>query len=177
MILVNKNHKLNKNYIPELSLIYPLFSDKDQYLTNDAKSQFEKMCFDALNLGYVIIAVSTYRSYDYQKKLYKHYVKTKGKKYANMCSAKPGHSEHQTGLAVDISSSNLDYDNFEKTKEFNWVKNNAHKYGFIMRYPKGKTHITGYKYEPWHYRYVGMRIANIIYNKDLTLEEYVSLYK
>ena len=128
---------------------------------------------DALEAGYHIIAVSTYRNYGYQKKLYKHYVKTKGKKYANVCSAKAGHSEHQTGLAVDVANSSLDYDNFDQTNEFEWMKNNAHKYGFILRYPKDKTSITGYKYEPWHYRYVGKDIAHIIYQKKITLEEYI----
>lgn len=173
MILVNKKKKLKRNYIPKLVKIYPLYSDGDQYLTKEAKNSFEKLCLDALEVGYHIIAVSTYRNYDYQKKLYKHYVKTKGKKYANVCSAKAGHSEHQTGLAVDVANSSLDYDNFDQTNEFEWMKNNAHKYGFILRYPKDKTSITGYKYEPWHYRYVGKDIAHIIYQKKITLEEYI----
>ena len=172
MILVNKKKKLSKNYIPKLFQLYPLFSNGSQYLTKEAKLNFEKMCFDGLDCGYHIIAVSTYRSYNYQKKLYKNYVKEKGRNYAKKCSAKAGHSEHQTGLAVDIASSNLDYDNFDKTKEFIWVINNAYKYGFILRYPKDKTKITGYKYEPWHFRYVGKKIAKYIYDNNLTLEEY-----
>lgn len=175
MLIVNKKIKLKKNYIPELHIIYSLFSDGKQYLTKEAKIHFEKMCFAALNNNLHLIAVSTYRSYNYQKKLFKHYVKTKGYKYAKMCSAKAGHSEHQTGLAVDIANQNLDYDNFEKTKEFEWVKDNAHKYGFILRYPKNKTKITGFKYEPWHYRYVGVKTATYIYNNNLTLEEYKKL--
>ena len=89
-----------------------------------------------------------------------------------MCSAKPGHSEHQTGLSIDVEGSNLDYDLFAESKEFNWMKNNAHKYGFILRYPKGKEHITGFKYEPWHYRYVGKDVASYIYKNNITLEEY-----
>ena len=173
MILVNKINKLKKNYVPKLYKVYPLFSDGDQFLTKEAKNSFEKLCFDALEYGFHIIAVSTYRSYDYQKKLFRHYVKTKGRKYAKMCSAKAGHSEHQTGLALDVASSNLDYDNFDKTKEFKWMTNNSYKYGFILRYPKDKVNITKYKYEPWHYRYVGKRIAKIIYNNRITLEEYI----
>ena len=90
-----------------------------------------------------------------------------------MSSARAGHSEHQTGLAVDVSNSSLDYDNFESTKEFYWMKNNAHKFGFILRYPKASFHITGFKYEPWHYRYVGIKIATYIYKNNLTLEEYL----
>lgn len=173
MILVNKQKKLKKKYCPQLVKLYPLFSEGNQYLTNETKIHFEKMCFNALDQGYHIIAVSSYRNYNYQKKLYHHYIKTKGRKYAKMCSAKPGHSEHQTGLAVDIANTSLDYDNFDKTTEFKWVKENAHKYGFILRYPKDKTNITGYKYEPWHYRYVGQKISKYIYENNLTLEEYV----
>lgn len=173
MLIVNKKHKLKKNYIPKLYKLNPLFSEGDQYLTKDTKEAFEKLCFDALKDDMNIIAISTYRSYKYQKKLYKHYIKTKGRKYAEKCSARPGCSEHQSGLAIDVASPNLDYDNFDKTKEFIWMSNHAYKYGFILRYPKGKTHITGYKYEPWHYRYVGIEIAKYIHINNFTLEEYL----
>ena len=93
-----------------------------------------------------------------------------------MASARAGHSEHQTGLAIDIADLSLDYDNFEITKEFKWVKENAHKYGFIMRYPKGKFHITGFKYEPWHYRYVGIDVAKKIKEAGITFDEYYAYY-
>ena len=99
-----------------------------------------------------------------------------GSDYAEHCSAKPGHSEHQTGLAVDVEGSNHDYDDFENSKEFAWMKKNAHLFGFILRYPEGKTTITGFKYEPWHYRYVGKDVAKIIYEENLTLEEYYDKY-
>ena len=92
------------------------------------------------------------------------------------CSARPGHSEHQTGLAVDVMGSNNDYDEFEKSIEFSWMKENAHKYGFILRYPKGKENITGFKYEPWHYRYVGLITATRIFKENITLEEYYNKY-
>jgi len=171
--IVNKNYKLKQDYVPnDLQKINLEYSCDNKYLREIAKIKFEEMAFDAKEEGYNIIAVSAYRSYDYQEKLYNNYVKDKGLYYADMCSARAGHSEHQTGLAVDIADLSLDYDNFEKTKEFKWVKNNAHKYGFIMRYPKAKFHITGFKYEPWHYRYVGTDIATHIYNNNLTLEEY-----
>ena len=103
-------------------------------------------------------------------------LKEKGENYALKCSAKAGHSEHQTGLSVDVMGSNNDYDQFEKSKEFDWMKNNSYKYGFILRYPKGKEYITGFKYEPWHYRYVGKDIASIIYTEGITLEEYYKKY-
>jgi len=171
--IVNKNNKLSENYIPnDLEQISLEYSCSNKYLRKIAKDNFEKMAKDAKKNGFNIVAVSTYRSYDYQEKLYNNYVKDKGYYYADMCSARAGHSEHQTGLAVDIADLSLDYDNFEYTKEFTWVKENAHKYGFIMRYPKAKFHITGFKYEPWHYRYVGIDIATYIYKNSLTLEEY-----
>ncbi len=175
--LVNKNIKLNESYMPnDLELIDKNFSLEEKYLRKEAKLAFEKMASDAKEEGYTIIAVSTYRSYNYQEKLYSNYVKEKGFYYADMASARAGHSEHQTGLAIDIADHTLDYDNFENTKEFNWMKNNAYKYGFILRYPKAKFHITGFKYEPWHYRYVGKYIAKYIYENDITLEEYKKKY-
>ena len=99
-------------------------------------------------------------------------INEKGIVYADKCSARPGHSEHQTGLSIDVMGSNNDYNIFDKSKEFKWMKDNAHKYGFIMRYPKNKEYITGFKYEPWHYRYVGIDTAQKIYENNITLEEY-----
>ena len=172
-VLVNKNNKLSKKYIPEdLILLNVKYSNENKYLRKEAAINFEKLSLDASKLGYKIIAVSTFRSYDYQKNLFNYYVKNKGKKYALNCSAKPGHSEHQTGLAVDVEGSNNDYDEFESSIEFNWMINNSYKYGFILRYPKGKENITGFKYEPWHYRYVGIELAKYLYKNNLTLEEY-----
>ena len=174
LVLVNKNNQLLSNFIPkDLESISLKYSNKDKYLKKEAKIAFEKLSEDASNLGYRIVAVSAYRDYNYQNELFNYYVKGKGLNYALECSAKPGHSEHQTGLALDVEGSNKDYDNFENSKEFIWMKNNAHKYGFILRYPKGKEHITGFKYEPWHYRYVGIEVAKYIYENNLTLEEYL----
>lgn len=171
--LVNKNNKLTNDYIPnDLELININYACKDKYLRKKARINFENLAKQAKKEGYNIVAVSTYRSYDYQEKIYNNYVKDKGFYYADMASARAGHSEHQTGLAVDVADFSLDYDNFENTKEFNWMKNNAHKYGFILRYPKANFHITGFKYEPWHYRYVGINIATYIYKNRITLEEY-----
>ena len=170
--IVNKNYKLSKDYVPddleEISLEY---SCKDKYLRHEARINYEKMAKDAKDDGFNIIAVSAYRSYEYQEKLYNNYVVNLGKFRADIASARAGHSEHQTGLAVDISDLSLDYDNFEDTPEFTWMQNNSYKYGFILRYPKGKYDITGFKYEPWHYRYVGYLKALEIYNKKITLEK------
>lgn len=177
LVLVNKNNKLPNEYIPNnLILLNEEYSTKDKYLQKEAAEAFESLSFDAKTLGYKIIATSTYRNYKYQEELYNYYVEEKGKSYADNCSARPGHSEHQTGLAVDVMGSNNDYNKFAESDEFNWMKDNSHNYGFILRYPKNKTDITGFKYEPWHYRYVGKDVAKIIYENNLTLEEYADKY-
>ena len=172
-ILVNKQNKLPEDYIPiDLEPINSDYTIGMQYLRHEAKINFEEMCKKAKNDGYYIKAVSSFRSSDYQEKLYNNYCIEKGIEYADMCSARKGHSEHQTGLAVDIADNFDDYNEFANTKEFNWIKDNAFKYGFILRYPKFKTDITGFKYEPWHFRYIGIDIANYIYNNNIALEEY-----
>ena len=177
MVLVNKLNRLQSNYVPhDLEQITLNYATNNKFLRKEAKENFEKLSSDAKKIGYSIIAVSAYRDYDYQENLFNNYVKEKGENYALKCSAKAGHSEHQTGLSVDVMGSNNDYDQFEKSKEFDWMKNNSYKYGFILRYPKGKEYITGFKYEPWHYRYVGKDIASIIYTEGITLEEYYKKY-
>ncbi len=177
LVLVNKNNKLTKSFVPPfLEKIDKKYAHDEKYLRKEARVSFEKLSRDAKKKGLSITAVSTYRSFDYQEGLFKNYVKEKGKKYALKCSAKPGHSEHQTGLAIDVEGSNKDYNLFADSLEFNWMRKNAHKYGFILRYPKGKEHITGFKYEPWHYRYVGIDVATIMFEEDLTLEEWKEKY-
>ena len=173
LVLVNKNNKLKNDFIPNDLIKLDLnYSNDEKYLKKEAALAFYKLSSDAKKLGYRIIVVSAYRSYTYQEKLFDYYVKEKGIDYALNCSAKAGHSEHQTGLAIDVEGSNFDYDLFNESKEFEWMKNNAYKYGFILRYPKGKEDITGFKYEPWHYRYVGKDVAKYIYEKNITFEEY-----
>lgn len=175
LVLVNKNNRLRDDFIPnDLIKLDINYSYDNKYLKKIAAKSFYKLSKDADKNGYRIIIVSGYRSYTYQDKLFNYYVHEKGINYALMCSAKPGHSEHQTGLAIDVEGSNYDYNLFEKAKEFKWMVQNAHKYGFILRYPKGKEQITGFKYEPWHYRYVGKKVANYIYKNNLTFEEYMN---
>lgn len=172
-VLVNKNHRLSPTYIPkDLEEVSNLYAYDQKYLRHEARESFETLSKDALALGYHIVCVSAYRDYDYQKDLYQYYVDTKGLAYADKCSARPGHSEHQTGLSLDVMGSNMDYNLFLHSVEFDWMSKNAHHYGFILRYPEGKEHITGFKYEPWHYRYVGKKLAKILYEEKLTLEEY-----
>lgn len=115
---------------------------------------------------------SGFRSYSTQKSLYQKYVKRDGQAVADTYSARPGYSEHQTGFAFDINRASM---SFEGTKEAVWLEQNAYKYGFIMRYPKGKESITGYQYEPWHYRYVGVERAQKLFSSGLTIEEYYGI--
>lgn len=178
LVLVNKKNKLPNNYIPNnLEKINITCAFEDKQLQGVARLSFEQLCNDAKLLGYKITAVSAYRDYNYQKKLYNNYIVQLGKKRAKLSSAEPGHSEHQTGLAIDVMGSNDDYNLFDDCEEFNWMQKNAHKYGFILRYPKDKQIITGFKYEPWHYRYVGIDHATIIYDQNITLEEYIKQNK
>ena len=172
-VLVNKYNKLNSDYVPNDLKIIPLdYSNSDKYLREEAANNFIKLSSDASNLGYKIIITSAYRSYEYQNKLYSDYKEKYDLEYTSSCCAQAGFSEHQTGLAIDVMGSNNDYHKFFESKEFEWMINNAHKYGFILRYPKDKENITGFKYEPWHYRYVGITLATYIYENNITLEEY-----
>lgn len=173
IVLVNKYNYLTESYTPKnLETIDLAYARSGMQLVSEAKDAFEKLSKDAKNEGLNIIAMSSYRSYDYQVDLYNNYVKTDGQQAADTYSARAGFSEHQTGLAVDVYNKTLPYTSFEQTEEFNWMQENAYKYGFILRFPKDKVSITGYQYESWHYRYVGKTIAKYIYKHKLTLEEY-----
>lgn len=172
-VLVNKYHSLSKDYVPkDLEDIDTKYAIKGMKMVSYAKDAFEEMSKAALKDKMHILAMSTYRSYDYQVNLYNKYAKKDGVDAANTYSAKAGFSEHQTGLAVDVYNGSTSYTSFEKTKEFNWMQENAYKYGFIMRYPKNKEKETGYKYEAWHYRYIGKEIAKYIHDNKITYEEY-----
>lgn len=177
-ILVNKYNYLPANYIPDnLEDIDLQYARSGMKLVNYAKEAFEKMAKDAKEDGLNIIAMSSYRSYDYQVNLYNRYKEQDGIEQADTYSARPGYSEHQTALAVDVYNGKVDYTSFEETKEFNWMQENAYKYGFILRFPKDKVRETGYQYEAWHYRYVGIDIATNIHNNNICLEEYMAKKK
>ena len=176
-ILVNKYTYLPEDYVPNnLTKVSNLFSTSTRELVYEAKEAFEKMAAQAQEDGYTIRVISAYRSYHYQKGLYDNYVSRDGIDIADTYSARPGYSEHQTGLVVDIDNGKLDFNHFEDTEEFHWMENNAYLYGFILRYPKGKEDITGYDYEAWHYRYVGKEIASFIQQNNLTFDEYYVRY-
>lgn len=172
-ILVNKYYYLSKDYVPEnLQTISTKYALSNMKLVSYAKDAFEEMAKAAEKEKLKIVAMSTYRSYDYQVNLYNKYVKSDGKEKADTYSGRAGHSEHQTGLAVDVYNVKTPYTNFENTKEFTWMKEHAYEYGFILRFPKEKQDETGYVYESWHYRYVGKDIAKYIKEHDISYEEY-----
>lgn len=178
-ILINKDHKLEKDYIPsdliEIDVDFYNSNIERKYMRKDVAIQLKKMFDDAKKENVHLVAISGYRSYESQIDVYRYNINTYGEQYANTVSAKPGESEHQTGLAMDVSSKSINYqliNEFSDTPEGIWLKNNCHKYGFIIRYPENKEEITGYIYESWHIRYVGIYAANYIYNKNITLEEY-----
>ena len=172
LMLVNKYNFVNKDFKVNNLVLLEEFARNNMYLEKECASAFIKMARDARSEGFNIRAISTYRTYEYQENLYNNYAKEDGINKADTYSARPGFSEHHTGLAVDIDNINTSYTNFSSTKEFLWIKENAHKYGFILRYPKDKEHITGYIYESWHYRYVGIKIATYIKENNITFEEY-----
>lgn len=164
VLIVNKTYSLPSNHNPGV--------DKwAQQAANAMVSQAEKQ-------GISLTAFSTFRSYSYQQELYNSYVRKHGVVKANRFSAKPGYSEHQTGLAFDFGGNDRSKwleESFETTREAKWLLANASDYGFILRYPKGKEKITGYMYEPWHYRYLGSDLAKKVKKSGKTLEEYVEI--
>lgn len=151
---------------------YALPADYNPGVNSEAQAAFDRMQSDAAEEDVNIYISSGFRSYDYQAGLYQRYVDKDGKAEADRYSARAGHSEHQTGLAFDLNS--ID-DSFADTKEGEWVRRNCHKYGFIIRYPADKEAITGYKWEPWHIRYLGEETAQSVYDSGLCLEEYLGI--
>ena len=161
ILIANKTYSLPSSYYPG-------------GLTNEFNAAFNQMKNAASNDGLNIYVVSGFRSYNTQNTLYNNYVSRDGRDAADTYSARPGHSEHQSGLAADI---NMVDDSFEYTAEGKWLNDNAYKYGFILRYPKGKTSETGYIFESWHYRYVGVDLAAKLYNGGnwISLEDYFGI--
>lgn len=176
-ILVNKSNNLDKDYIPDTKI------PNIPYATNssvryDIVESVENLFKDAKKEGLDLILVSGYRSYDLQASIYNNNLKNKGEAWTSQFSAKPGQSEHQTGLALDISSVSQGgglYQSFGNTEEGKWLEENCAKYGFILRFLDRKEDITGYTYEPWHFRYVGVEVAEYIMKNNLTFEEYLKL--
>ena len=173
-VLVNKYHKLDENYEPsDLTIIDSKYASGTQKLRKEAQIKFEKMASDMAKENLKIYAGSTYRSFTYQKGLYDRYVKKDGFAAAETYSARSGYSEHQLGLAVDILGGKWDYLN-ENDKEYDYLIKNSYKYGFILRYPRGSEYVTGYMFEDWHFRYLGIELATKVFNSGLTYDEYIA---
>ena len=170
--IVNKNGLTYVDGILIANKTYGLPTDYNPGLTEETKKAFENMSRDAAKENISLFISSGFRSYNYQKTLYNGYVNRDGKKAAEKYSARPGYSEHQTGLAIDVNNPSSSFIN---TKEAKWLEKNCWKYGFIIRYPKGKENITGYQYEPWHIRYVGTSLAKTLTENKLTIEEFYSI--
>lgn len=174
-ILVNPKYTLSSTYVPNnlvsiLEVEQIKRKDETIMLEEMTYNAYKQMFEDAKKHGLKLVVFSGYRSFEKQLNIY---INNPDPRYV----ARAGHSEHQTGLAIDISTLDTGLtDYFEQTNEFKYLRDNAYKYGFILRYPKNKENITGYNYEPWHYRYVGIEVATFIYENKLTLEEYLYYY-
>lgn len=178
LIIANKYYNLDENYVnPNLVNIESTYSKNGGKLDNEAYNAFKKLSDDAKNDGLSILIQSAYRSYQSQLTIYNNYVNSNGITWTNKWSAKAGHSEHQTGLAIDVLTKNTSsLGEFVNTEEFIWMKENSYKYGFILRYKEDTTDLTGYGYEPWHYRYVGVDAAKKVYDSNITFDEYYAYY-
>ncbi len=180
LVLTNKYLKLSDNYEPtDLIEIDSKFfingNPKVRLLRKEAKEAFESLSAASIKNGTPVYGQSGYRSYQVQEELYNKAVNDSGKEIADKDTARAGHSEHQTGLTIDVSSTKSgNMLSFENTPSFNWMMDNAYKYGFILRYPKGKENIHGFIYEAWHFRYVGVKVATDMHNNysNLTFDEY-----
>ncbi len=177
LVLVNKYNCLPKNYSP---------SDLDYISGTQGQTPMRKVAKEALEelqkavkaeANFELLPTTAYRNYGFQNTLYNNYVAKDGVAAADTYSARPGCSEHQTGLAIDLKNPATPSTIRLTEENYDWLKNNAYRFGFIIRFPKDKEYITGYQEENWHIRYVGKDIAKIIYENNLTLEEYIDLYQ
>lgn len=174
---LDKQHRLPADCVPDrLTAVPSAYASGDQQLTAETVAALVEMLDAAAAEGHVMVVVSAYRSYAQQEATYSWHVNTFGQAYADRVSARPGHSEHQLGTTVDLSSASVGYElseAFGDTPEGRWLADNAWKYGFIISYPAGKESVTGYAYEPWHLRYVGTGVAADVVASGLTLHEYL----
>lgn len=174
VLIANKTYALPQDFIPT-NPDQPVNADRSSTcLDKTLMSAWKIMLKDATAKGLNIYISSGYRSYNYQVNVYNRYVKSDGAAVADTYSSRPGNSEHQTGLCFDL---NTIEDSFQYTNEGKWVNDNCYKYGFCIRFPKGKDSATGYQYESWHLRYVGVGLATKLYNNGdwLSLEEYFGI--
>ena len=178
--LVNKQYSLPEDHTPKnlvtVNVPTVLPNPEIKQMRQVAADALKEMFDAAEEEGVILHARSGYRSYETQVQLFRNYASNHGEEAANKYSARAGESEHQTGLVMDITSESVNLQitsDFGETEEGQWVRDNAHTFGFIIRYPEGKSDITGYVYEPWHLRYLGEELATDVYESGLTYEEYL----
>lgn len=178
LIIVNKFYHLDKSYertdLQNINLAYAYANNSAAEIVIEKFKQMRDDIEEEMNVH--LMVNSSYRSYEDQEEIYNEFKKG-SLKYADSYAARPGYSEHQTGLAIDITSLEHPTANeFKESEEYKWLKENCHKYGFVLRYPEGKEHITGYSTESWHFRYVGEEAATQIYKENITFDEYYAYY-
>ena len=171
-VLVNKNHALPSDYVPQLETLGSGYGSGS--LRPEAAQAFRAMADAARKDGVSLCGVSAYRSFQTQRSVYNRYLYYNSQAVVDTFSARPGSSEHQTGLALDINTANVQA-HFETTPAYDWLQKHCAEYGFMLRYLQGKEDITGYRFEPWHYRYVGTEIAKTCMERGITYEEYLAL--
>jgi D-alanyl-D-alanine carboxypeptidase len=180
LALVNKQHKVNERYVPnDLILLTDILNIPTLgkiYLRKEAAQSFKEMYLAMYGAGYKVTASSGWRSLTFQQKVLTNWTRNVGSKNANMYAALPGFSEHHLGTAIDVLTPENGYtiaQNYFNTKTFKWLSENSYKYGYLLSYPQGKTDLTGYNPEGWHYRYVGKEAAKEVHDQNITLSEYL----
>jgi len=181
LMLINKYYYLDENYEPEnlvtVSQNYSWGEEGSQQITKDTYDAYKKMWKSANEDGFHLMINSSYRTYEEQEDIYDSFEKSNGLEYADAYAARPGYSEHQTGYTIDMfEKNNYKKETFHESDVYKWLQENAHKYGFILRYPEDKEDVTGYSFESWHYRYVGINAATYIYENDITFDEYYAYF-
>lgn len=183
LMLINKYHRLPDDYTPDnlvetpsacvIGEDYSCQTEK-QYLKKNVADAFAKLVEAGKTKGIQIKAIASYRSFSYQQTLYNYYANSEGKEYADKYYARPGQSEHNSALTVDVTLNDANFNEIEITKDYPWLLENMANYGFILRYPEDKVDITGYQYESWHLRYVGEKVAQEITKQGITFDEYIA---
>jgi D-alanyl-D-alanine carboxypeptidase len=183
LVLVDKTYGLSENYAPPDRVYLANYSIPVSASATAGRlvmiSDLQRLFADSVGAGIDLKVISAYRSYSLQASIYASYVQQYGEAQANTFSAQPGHSQHQLGTAVDFSTNEIGYElsqNFGNTKAGQWLLANAYKYGFYLSYPLGQDSITGYMYEPWHFRYVGARNALNIQQSGIIMQTYLQQY-
>ncbi len=180
LMLVNKYYYLEQDYEPEnlvtIPQTYSYGELGSQKVTESTYDAFLNLWNASNEAGYYLMVNSSYRTYEKQQAVYDDYKNTGGTNYADSIAARPGFSEHQTGYSLDIFEKGYSSANFKDSESYRWLMDNAYKYGFILRYPEDKVDITGYSYESWHFRYVGVEAATYIHENNITFDEYYAYF-